>query len=45
MDDIMIRYAKCCNPVPGDDIAGFITRGKGVTIHTADCPFVAGERS
>ena len=41
MDDIMIRYAKCCNPLPGDDIAGFITRGQGVTIHTADCPFVS----
>ncbi len=41
MDDIMIRYAKCCNPLPGDEIAGFITRGQGVTIHTADCPFVA----
>jgi GTP pyrophosphokinase len=41
MEDIMIRYAKCCNPLPGDEIAGFITRGQGVTIHTADCPFVA----
>jgi GTP pyrophosphokinase len=41
MDDIMIRYAKCCNPVPGDEIVGFITRGQGVTIHTADCQFVA----
>lgn len=37
----MIRYAKCCNPLPGDEIVGFITRGQGVTIHTADCPFVA----
>jgi GTP pyrophosphokinase len=36
----MIRYAKCCNPLPGDEIVGFITRGQGVTIHTADCPFV-----
>ncbi len=41
MEDIMIRYAKCCNPLPGDEIVGFITRGQGVTIHTADCPFVA----
>ena len=41
MDDIMIRYGKCCNPLPGDEIVGFITRGQGVTIHTSDCPFVA----
>jgi GTP pyrophosphokinase len=41
MEDIMIRYAKCCNPLPGDEIVGFITRGQGVAIHTADCPFVA----
>ncbi len=40
MEDIMIRYAKCCNPLPGDEIVGFITRGQGVTIHTSDCPFV-----
>jgi len=41
MEDVMIRYAKCCNPLPGDEIVGFITRGQGVTIHTSDCPFVA----
>ncbi|MDD2500869.1 MAG: bifunctional (p)ppGpp synthetase/guanosine-3',5'-bis(diphosphate) 3'-pyrophosphohydrolase [Geobacter sp.] len=41
MEDVMIRYAKCCNPLPGDEIVGFITRGQGVTIHTADCPFAA----
>ena len=40
LEDIMIRYAKCCNPVPGDEIVGFITRGQGVAIHTADCPFI-----
>lgn len=41
IDDILIRYAKCCNPLPGDRIVGYITRGRGVTIHTADCPTVA----
>ncbi len=40
VDDIMTKFAKCCNPVPGDQIVGFITRGRGVTIHTADCPNV-----
>jgi GTP pyrophosphokinase len=39
VDDVLVRFGKCCNPVPGDDIIGFITRGKGVTIHTADCQF------
>ncbi len=37
VDDVMVRFGKCCNPVPGDDIVGFITRGRGVTVHTADC--------
>jgi GTP pyrophosphokinase len=37
VEDIMTRYARCCNPVPGDDIMGFITIGRGVSIHTADC--------
>jgi guanosine-3',5'-bis(diphosphate) 3'-pyrophosphohydrolase len=38
VEDIMTRYARCCNPVPGDDIVGFITIGRGVSIHTSDCP-------
>ncbi len=42
MSDILVRYAGCCNPVPGDDIVGFVSRGKGVTIHRADCPNVKG---
>ena len=37
VDNVMVRYAGCCNPVPGDKVVGFITRGRGVTIHTADC--------
>jgi GTP pyrophosphokinase len=36
--DILVRYAKCCSPLPGDAIIGFITRGRGVTVHTRDCP-------
>ncbi|MGH7395504.1 MAG: ACT domain-containing protein, partial [Candidatus Methylomirabilales bacterium] len=40
VDDILVRFGKCCTPLPGDEIAGFITRGRGVTIHTADCPNV-----
>ena len=37
IDDVLVRYAKCCNPLPGDDIQGFITRGRGVTIHRRGC--------
>lgn len=38
--DVLIRFAKCCSPVPGDPIIGYISRGRGVTIHTLDCPNV-----
>ncbi|MEK6700370.1 MAG: bifunctional (p)ppGpp synthetase/guanosine-3',5'-bis(diphosphate) 3'-pyrophosphohydrolase [Nitrospirota bacterium] len=41
MDNMLIHLSKCCNPVPGDKVMGFITRGRGVSIHTADCPNVA----
>jgi len=37
IDDILVRYAKCCNPLPGDEIVGFITRGRGVTVHRRGC--------
>lgn len=37
IDQLMIRYAKCCNPLPGDDILGYTTRGRGITIHRKDC--------
>ncbi len=41
--DLLTRLARCCNPVPGDAIVGFITRGKGVTVHRADCSSVLNE--
>ena len=37
MNDVLVRYAKCCMPIPGDSILGFISRGRGITIHRADC--------
>jgi len=38
LDDVLIRFGRCCTPLPGDSIIGFITRGRGVTIHTVTCP-------
>lgn len=38
VEDVMVRFAKCCNPLPGDEIRGFITHGQGVAIHAAGCP-------
>ncbi|MBU43129.1 MAG: GTP pyrophosphokinase [Spirochaetaceae bacterium] len=43
--DIPVRYAGCCSPVPGDRIIGFVTRGRGVTVHRADCPHIPSEDS
>ena len=38
IDDVLVRLSRCCNPVPGDEILGFVTRGRGVSVHRADCP-------
>ncbi len=38
IDDVLVRLGRCCNPVPGDEIVGFVTRGRGVSVHRADCP-------
>ncbi|MBW2650492.1 MAG: bifunctional (p)ppGpp synthetase/guanosine-3',5'-bis(diphosphate) 3'-pyrophosphohydrolase [Deltaproteobacteria bacterium] len=40
IDNVMVRFAKCCSPLPGDDIVGCVTRGRGITIHESDCPMV-----
>ncbi len=40
LNDILIRFSRCCNPIPGDNIVGFITRGRGVSIHDKECPNV-----
>ncbi|MEO6025628.1 MAG: bifunctional (p)ppGpp synthetase/guanosine-3',5'-bis(diphosphate) 3'-pyrophosphohydrolase [Candidatus Binatia bacterium] len=37
LDDVMVRFGRCCNPLPGEPITGFITRGRGVTVHAIDC--------
>ncbi len=38
IDDMLVRFGRCCNPIPGDEITGFITRGRGVTVHSRKCP-------
>jgi GTP pyrophosphokinase len=42
--DLLVRFARCCHPIPGDPIIGFITRGKGVTVHLRTCPTIVNER-
>ncbi len=42
IDDVLVRFGRCCNPVPGDAIVGFITRGRGVTVHAGSCDKVLG---
>ena len=43
MEGLLVRFAGCCNPVPGDEIVGFVSRGRGVSIHRADCPNMKNE--
>jgi GTP pyrophosphokinase len=40
VEDVLVRFGRCCDPLPGERIVGFITRGRGVTVHTIDCPRV-----
>ncbi len=43
VDNLLVRIARCCNPVPGDNVIGFITRGRGVSVHRRDCPNLANQ--
>ena len=45
LSGLLIRFAHCCNPVPGDEIVGFVSRGRGVIVHRKDCPNLKGEEA
>ena len=44
VSDLLVRFGKCCHPIPGDPILGYVTRGKGITVHLRACPTVLNER-
>jgi GTP pyrophosphokinase len=44
MADLLVRFGKCCHPIPGDPIVGYVTRGKGITVHLRSCPTAVNER-